>query len=559
MPIDPNAITWDDEPKAGAGGIQWDGPSAPKLVLNRAAAPAERPDPTGTFGENLAAGFGQFFVKLGSGGKQLLDDGAVWLRSKAGDSSLGQAVDEADRRLGLQTPEQIQAQGRQAEAERRQLDQPLDATWGGKLGNAAGAFSLGAVLPGATFTQAAGTGTFLGATEPVTEEGERLKNASVGALGGAAGLGLTKAAARVIRPKTDAAVDALVKEGVTPTPGHVLGGPAARIEDALTSVPILGDVIQMGQRRAVGQLNTAAINRSLAPIGMAVPEGVTGREAIQFADDALPNAYNRILPKLTVRADQQFLQDVNGLKQMVKTGSIGPDEAAQFERIVQNGLLGKLRGQDALTGQTLKQIESDLGRVASMYRRDPSADKRMLGDAVLELQSMVRDWVQRSNPQFADQLRQINMGWANLVRVKKAAASVAAEDGVFSASQLHSAVKAADRSKDKSAFAKGNALMQDLSESGRKVLGSKVPDSGTPSRLMTTAAAAGGGLGAVLAPKAVVATAAPMVAYTPLGQRIIAELLTQRPASAENLAEGVRLLGPYMSTLGASTGQKVGQ
>ena len=170
---------------------------------------------------------------------------------------------------------------------------------------------------------------------------------------------------------------------------------------------------------------------------------------------------------------------------------------------------------------------------------------------------MVRDWVQRSNPQFADQLRQINMGWANLVRVKKAAASVAAEDGVFSAGQLHGAVKAADRSKDKSAFAKGNALMQDLSESGRKVLGSKVPDSGTPTRLMT--AAAGGGLGAILAPKAVVAAAAPMVAYTPLGQRIIAELLTQRPASAETLAEGVRLLGPYMSTLGASTGQKIGQ
>lgn len=557
MPIDPNTITWDDEPKPDAGGIQWDRPALTKPIQIKPTPTDARPDPTGTFGENLAAGLGQFFVKLGSGGKQMLDDSAVWLRSQASDSTLGRAIDEADRRLGLQGPEQIQAQGRQAEAERRQLDQPLDATWGGKLGNAAGALTLGAVLPGSTFAQAAGTGTLLGATEPVTEDGERTRNASVGALGGSVGLGLTKAAARVIRPNTDLAVDKLVKEGVIPTPGHVLGGAAARVEDALTSIPVVGDVIRLGQSRAVGQLNTAAINRSLAPIGMAVPEGVTGREAIQFADDALSTAYNRILPKLTVRADPQFLQNVNALKQMVRTGSIGPDEAAQFERIVQNGLLGKLRGQDALTGQTLKQIESDLGRVASMYRRDPSADKRMLGDAVLELQSMVRDWVQRSNPQFADQLRQINMGWANLVRVKKAAASVAAEDGVFSAGQLHGAVKAADRSKDKSAFAKGNALMQDLSESGRKVLGSKVPDSGTPTRLMT--AAAGGGLGAILAPKAVVAAAAPMVAYTPLGQRIIAELLTQRPASAEALAEGVRLLGPYMSTLGASTGQKIGQ
>lgn len=43
------------------------------------------------------------------------------------------------------------------------------------------------------------------------------------------------------------------------------------------------------------------------------------------------------------------------------------------------------------------------------------------------------------------------------------------------------------------------------------------------------------------------------------GRRIIAELLPQRPASAETLAESVRLLGPYMSTLGASTGQMIGQ
>jgi len=197
--------------------------------------------------------------------------------------------------------------------------------------------------------------------------------------------------------------------------------------------------------------------------------------------------------------------------------------------------------------------------VASMYQRDPSADKRMLGDAVQELQAMVRDWVQRSNPQYAEELRNINSGWANLVRVKKAAGAVAAEDGVFTPGQLQSAVKAADRSKDKSAFAKGTALMQDLSDPARQVLGTKVPDSGTSSRLMTAAAGAGGGLGALFAPKALLATAAPMVAYTPIGQKLVSMLLTQRPAAAEPLSEAVRGLGPYMATLGASVGPKIGK
>ena len=54
-----------------------------------------------------------------------------------------------------------------------------------------------------------------------------------------------------------------------------------------------------------------------------------------------------------------------------------------------------------------------------------------------------------------------------------------------------------DRSKDKSKFAKGDALMQDLSESAKTALGNKVPDSGTPYRSMVAALAASGGAGAM--------------------------------------------------------------
>ena len=41
-----------------------------------------------------------------------------------------------------------------------------------------------------------------------------------------------------------------------------------------------------------------------------------------------------------------------------------------------------------------------------------------------------------------------------------------------------------DKSKDKRAFSEGSALMQDLTDAAKTTLPSKVPDSGTPARLM---------------------------------------------------------------------------
>ena len=70
-----------------------------------------------------------------------------------------------------------------------------------------------------------------------------------------------------------------------------------------------------------------------------------------------------------------------------------------------------------------------------------------------------------------------------------AASSVAAKDGVFTPAQLHAAVKAKDKSMDKGAFARGNALMQDLSSAGKNVLPSNIPDSGTAGRLLANMAA----------------------------------------------------------------------
>ena len=262
----------------------------------------------------------------------------------------------------------------------------------------------------------------------------------------------------------------------------MLGGASKATEEKLSSLPVVGDAIKAAQGRAVDQLNAAVANRALKPIGQKLPAGVSGREAVDYVETALGNSYDKLLPKLTVQADSQFSSDVGQLQAMMRNGSIDPKYVKAFDRYMATNVLNKFKGQNALTGQTVKDIESDLGQQAARLGQSQDPDARLMADALREAQSNIRDLVRRSNPQAADELKAINAGYANFKRMQKASASVATEDGAFSPAQLHNAVKAADRSKDKAAFARGDALMQGLSEPAKSVLGNKIPNSGTADR-----------------------------------------------------------------------------
>jgi hypothetical protein len=131
--------------------------------------------------------------------------------------------------------------------------------------------------------------------------------------------------------------------------------------------------------------------------------------------------------------------------------------------------------------------------------------------------------LERSNPMHAGELSKVNLGWAKFKRVQRAATSQNREQpGVFSPQQLQSSVKALDKSKDHGAFARGNALMQDLSESGTKVLGDKVPNSGTPERLLAVMAAGG-----AYDPTTLFASGAMSLPYTKAGQGALAKLFAR--------------------------------
>ena len=366
---------------------------------------------------------------------------------------------------------------------------------------------------------------------------------------------LAKPAAAMISPNVDPNVRALMAEGITPTTGQILGGGFKRAEEGLSSIPVLGDFIKGAQTRAVEGLNRAAINRALTPIGDALPVDLKGREAIQYAKDALGDKYDNLLPKLTVQADSVWTGQINNLKQMVQNSAINPNVKPLFDKIVDGDILSKFQGQGAVTGETLKNIQTDLNNTIKRYSVSTDADQVLVAQALKEVRSNLLDLIRRSNPQSAAELKAIDTGYANFKRVEKAAGLVGSEEGVFSPAQLQSAVRSADRSKDKGQFATGNALMQDLSETGKTVLGNKLPDSGTPYRAMLPLLL-GGGAGAAGYPALAAGMLAGPALYSAPGQRMAATLLTQRPAGANALANQFR--GNDRAKLAALMANQVG-
>lgn len=338
----------------------------------------------------------------------------------------------------------------------------------------------------------------------------------------------------------------LVNEGVSLTPGQIKGGAVQRLEEAGTSVPFLGDAIRGAQRRGIETFDRAAINRSLAPIGQELPAGLTsGHQAIAYARTHLSNAYDNLLPNLRgdlnavpgagalpamagQPAPPSFRQELSTIRAM--GNNMPQPQRGQLGRIIDREVVNRFTPQGLASGETLKNIESELNQIAKDFRKSDNYDTRILGSAVEEVQASMRRMIENVNPNYQGELAKINEGYANFKKVQIAAGGVGARDGVFTPAQLQSAVRRQDTTKDKRAFSEGDALMQDLSGSGRNVLAPRVPDSGTPFRVAAMLAARHpllsilGGLGAI--------------PYSRMGQSVLQSLMLRQGQPAFNDVAG---------------------
>lgn len=450
----------------------------------------------------------------------------------------GKAFMDAGRGLGLVDS---------ADEGTKAAEAKLMESTAGKVGNIAGNAALlapTAFIPGVNTVR--GAALVNGVANAALTEGDLSTRAKAGAIGAAAGAGGQAAInglARIVRPNTAPEVKQLIDEGISVTPGQILGGAARRAEEAMTSVPIIGDAIKAAQRRGIEDFNQAALRRAVDPIGGSV-KGV-GRDAVASAKQQLGQAYDNLLPKMKADVlEPQFVQNLANLRGMAQ--SLPAKEAQQFDNIITREIDQRLAPNGVLSGDNLKAAQAGLRTQSEGFATATDGYQRQLGQALKQAEQELRDLVSRANPANASELAAINQGYANFKRIQRAASSVGAQDGVFTPAQLQQAVKALDRSKDKARFAQGDALMQDLTDAGKARLAQTVPDSGTPFRLATMATLGAGALNPLIPLSALVGAAG----YSKAGQKAITALLTKRPDMANQLAAVLRSKGaPAARTL----------
>ena len=414
---------------------------------------------------------------------------------------------------------------------------PAAATMAGKVG-------LGALGGGASAL-----------SQPITQGDnfaeEKLKQVGTGAaFGGLTPLAIA-GAGRLISPLTsrDQGLQLLRAQGVRPTIGQTLGGFANKLEEKAQSLPIMGDAIASARARSVDQLNLAAINRATAPIGVKVNK--LGQEGIKEAGDALSNAYDDVISGLkSIKFDPQWRQDYGQVKQMAK--SLPDGVRGTFANKTKSLIDARISKAGGMTAETMKQLDSELGDLARKYGRSSVASEQELGDAFMQVQSLLRSQVGRNSPSAAARLKDINTGWANLVRVEKAGAAAINNDGVFSPAQLNNAIKAADSSVRKRGAARGTALMQDLGNAGSR-LGNKVPNSGTADRLML----GGAGLGAYFVDPIIPAGLLTGAGLYSRPAQSLATLAFARPQSAQSIAGLLNKTSPMLAPAGGLLGLDV--
>jgi len=443
-------------------------------------------------------------------------------------------------------------------------DRPVFFDAGRMTGNVIGTLPAAMAFgPAATglrgIAQSAGIGTMEGLlANPIYEPGDNFwtqkdLQAATGMAGGAISGLLTNVGARILNPASRASrhVATLADEGVTMTPGQLLGGAVRRAEDAVSSVPVAGYPIKAAQRSSIEDFNRAAVNRTLAPIRRQLPKGATlGRESIDTAGDIIGREFDNVKTGLQARLDDSFTQEIKQL-QLEVSNTFTPDRATQFRNIIDSRVSEWFRrGNDIIDGARVKSIRRNLQQLGNDYIHSAEPDTRNFGRALHEAMESFMDMVERSSsPEAVKGWARARNAWSNWKIVARAAGDSGATDGVFTPAMLSRAVRGEDLSLGKMRFARGKARMQDLSDAGKAILPNVVPDSGTPERLLATSALAGG---AYFEPAAAATAALAALGYSKPAQRLLMSAVRNRGAGAAPAAALLQRSAPLLALGGAA-------
>lgn len=444
----------------------------------------------------------------------------------------------------------------QAYQQKRQAAGETGVDWWRLAGNVASPANLavGAIsapargaLLGEKILSGAASGAGMSMLNPVTEGdylNEKLKQGAIGGATGAAIPIIAKGISRTVQPQISQDVKDLIKEGITPTPGQVLGGGFKSAEEKAASLPVVGDVITASQKRGVQQFNTAIYNRALKHIGDSLPKDKQyGREAYQYLSDKISQEYDDVLTNVKGKLDKKFITDISNIKKM--GASLPEQQKNSLYKTIKEEITDKFTKHGLASGETIKKIDIKLRTDAQRFKISQDPYHQDLGNAYEELRQSLKQMIRRINPLSAKSLNDVDRAFAEKVRIRQAMTYTGGEEGIFTPAQFYSAVKMSDKTKGKEAFALGKALSQDIASKGKTVLSNKYPDSGTAGRLMSGGLALGAGY--MLSPKTLGLAGLASLPYIPGIQNLAVGALTNRPGLAAPLANAIEQYSPLLT------------
>lgn len=400
--------------------------------------------------------------------------------------------------------------------------------------------------------RAAVGGAVTGALQPVTGDdfaGAKTEQITLGGLLGAAGERVVAGASRVLNPLVSKAEQTMRELNITPTTGQTLGKGAKSLEEFAQYMPLVGTAVQDARQRTLFNFNKGVINNALKPIKAELPEDVIGRDAIAYAAQKVSDAYDDVLGKIKFTLD--FNTSSNILGALNKARLLSPDQRKAAVDYINDIALSKFSGKP-LTGQDYKAIESDLRKKASSLMASTTDNERSIGDALFGVLSEFKKSLYSQNPKLTPQLRRVDAAYGDLSAIKVAAANSGAVNGVFTPKQFSTAVRQGDKTLNKSAYARGTARSQRLSDAALQVLGDEAGET-LAGRYMFGGA---GLFGALTNPQfGVPAIAAGRALYSEPGQRAADILLRSR---TPGMLSAGRTLGAAAPYVGAVAGPQPG-
>lgn len=425
----------------------------------------------------------------------------------------------------------------------------LGSVTGGAL--AAGGAELGLARAGLSAGRAALAGDALygGAYGAGSADGgNRLLGALAGATGGAVGGVAGRGAGRALQGVQNADVAALRRAGIPTTVGQTLGGTAKGIEDRLSGLPVVGDMVNARRLDGMTAFNRAAFDEGLAPIN-ANTGGMVAEQGIDAAQGAVGQGYRQALNGVNLTPDAQFTAELGAAR---ARGAAIPRTGPEFDYVVQDRVDPLIAG-GSMNGDQFQDVlqglrSADLGNDAM-----GTAANNALGDVA----GAVRGLADRQAPGAVPALGRADQAYRQ-VQVLRDAVNRARngtrtnETGIFAPSQLADAA-AANAKK----FGNGQGTTRQpffgLTRAAQSVLPNSVPDSGTAGRAVVAGglglAGLGGGAGYAAGDTSTgagsgLALAALLAAGgTKGGQKALVKLLADRPDAVAKLGGKVARYG----------------